>query len=102
MNHRDHINKINVFPVPDGDTGNNMIHTFRSIVDSLECRRSAAVVLEGIAYYSLNGARGNSGIIVSQYLNGLARAAGNRQTINGDGARNDAAGRGNRCLSSHG
>ncbi|MDF1567025.1 MAG: DegV family protein [Spirochaetaceae bacterium] len=81
MNHRDHINKINVFPVPDGDTGNNMIHTFRSIVDNLECRRSASWVLEGIAYYSLNGARGNSGIIISQYLNGLARAAANRQTI---------------------
>ena len=81
VNHRDHINKINVFPVPDGDTGNNMVHTFRSIVENLECRRSVAGVLDGIAYYSLNGARGNSGIIVSQYLNGLARTVGNRHSV---------------------
>jgi len=74
--HREHMNRINVFPVPDGDTGSNMIRTFRAIVKDLESSRSAGKVLEHIADLSLEGARGNSGIILSQYLNGLAGRAG--------------------------
>ena len=75
--HREHLNDINVFPVPDGDTGNNMIRTFRSIITSLKSSRSPGRILNHIADLSLEGARGNSGIIVSQYLNGLAKNAEN-------------------------
>ena len=78
--HREHLNKINVFPVPDGDTGNNMVRTFRAIVKGLKSNRSAGKVLEDIADSSLEHARGNSGIIISQYLNSLYQNAGHRES----------------------
>ncbi|MDA3958790.1 DegV family protein [Oceanispirochaeta sp.] len=70
--HRKHINDINVFPVPDGDTGNNMVRTFRTIANGMVSSRSVSAVLNIIADLSLEGARGNSGMIVSQFINGLA------------------------------
>lgn len=76
--HREYLNKINVFPVPDGDTGNNMIRTFRAIVKGIASNRSAGKILEGVADSSLVHARGNSGIIISQYLNSLYKNAGHR------------------------
>lgn len=78
--YREYLNKINVFPVPDGDTGNNMIRTFRSIVKGLRSSRSAGKILEDVADSSLEHARGNSGIIISQYLNSLYRNAGDRSS----------------------
>ncbi len=69
---REQLNAINVFPVADGDTGNNMVRTINLIVNRLEPNRSATKVLNNIADLSLESARGNSGIIFSQYLNGLA------------------------------
>ncbi|MDC7234800.1 MAG: DegV family protein [Spirochaetales bacterium] len=71
-NDRQYLNKINVFPVADGDTGNNMVRTISMIVKRLESSRSASAVLSDIARISLYSARGNSGMIFSQYLNGLA------------------------------
>lgn len=79
--HKEYLNRINVFPVPDGDTGNNMIRTFKSIVTGLSPSRSAAKVLDRIAYLSLEGARGNSGTILSQFLNGLAITASEQDTF---------------------
>jgi len=76
--YREYLNKINVFPVPDGDTGNNMIRTFRAIVKGLRSNRSAGKILEDVADSSLEHARGNSGIIISQYLNSLYKNAGHR------------------------
>ena len=78
--YREKINEINVFPVPDGDTGNNMVRTFGTIIKNLENSESAGKILDHIAELSLSGARGNSGIIMSQYLNGVSRAAGDCET----------------------
>lgn len=69
---RQNLNSINVFPVADGDTGNNMVRTVKMIANRLKSSRSATEVLSHIASLSLDSARGNSGMIFSQYLNGLA------------------------------
>lgn len=78
--HREYLNKINVFPVPDGDTGSNMVQTIKSIVQELTYSRSAGRILENIADSSLEHARGNSGIIISQYLNSLYKNVGHRDS----------------------
>jgi DAK2 domain fusion protein YloV len=73
--HVDAINALNVFPVPDGDTGTNMLLTLRSasMAELPEPgSRTVAAVSEVIAHAALLGARGNSGVIFSQYLKGLA------------------------------
>ena len=78
---RTHLNSINVFPVADGDTGNNMVRTFRSIVTGLQPYRSVSAVFSRIASLSLRGARGNSGAILAQFLNGLALSVKNRTVL---------------------
>ena len=72
--HQDGINRLNVYPVPDGDTGTNMALTLESVV-----RRSSTAptptwppACKAISHGSLMGARGNSGVILSQILRGLA------------------------------
>ncbi len=69
------IDALNVFPVPDGDTGTNMLLTMRSAME--EAYRapdhSAAAVAQAMAHGSLMGARGNSGVILSQIWRGLAQ-----------------------------
>ena len=81
--HRETINALNVFPVPDGDTGSNMSATMKSavrnIVDSNET--SAGVIAAKIAHDALLGARGNSGVILSQTLRGLAHGLDKKQTF---------------------
>ena len=72
---REEINKLNVFPVPDGDTGTNMALTLGSVVrelDELPPDATMAKVAEAVRHGSLMGARGNSGVITSQILRGLA------------------------------
>lgn len=69
------INKLNVFPVPDGDTGTNMSLTLATVVhevQALPSTASMADVAQAITHGSLMGARGNSGVITSQILRGLA------------------------------
>jgi len=77
------INALNVFPVPDGDTGINMLLTMRAAID--EARRSdngsATVVAQAIARGSLMGARGNSGVILSQIFRGLAHGLDGKRTF---------------------
>ena len=70
------INALNVFPVPDGDTGTNMFLTLRSVVDSAGPLEGAAAgdVADGMARGALMGARGNSGVILSQFFKGVAVA----------------------------
>ncbi len=68
------INNLNVFPVPDGDTGTNMLLTMRAAARSVEESDFADVggLADVLAHGALMGARGNSGVILSQYLRGLA------------------------------
>jgi len=73
---RDLINRINVFPVPDGDTGTNLIFTFNSIRQRLGPGRSRRIpqLLEEVADAALDGARGNSGAIMAQYFHGISQS----------------------------
>jgi DAK2 domain fusion protein YloV len=71
--HQETINRLNVYPVPDGDTGTNMALTLESVVTELESAGpDMASVCKAISHGSLMGARGNSGVILSQILRGLA------------------------------
>ena len=73
----DEVNALNVYPVPDGDTGTNMLHTMRSAVDhARRAEQQPAVMLAAAAHGALMGARGNSGVILSQVLRGLKEAYG--------------------------
>ncbi len=70
--HRRVIDQLNVYPVPDGDTGTNMSLTLSSVVAELDgCGDDLAEVCRAIGHGSLMGARGNSGVILSQILRGL-------------------------------
>ena len=71
------INDLNVFPVPDGDTGTNMTMTVTSAVKELHKLESPdmAAVAKAISFGSLRGARGNSGVILSQLLRGFCKVA---------------------------
>ena len=71
----DEINKLNVFPVPDGDTGTNMSLTLGTVVKEIEALPPGASmddIAKAITHGSLMGARGNSGVITSQILRGVA------------------------------
>src|SRR4051812_21391505 len=86
--HQDAINRLNVYPVPDGDTGTNMALTLESVVAELDTARDMASVCRAISHGSLMGARGNSGVILSQILRGLSRSfegvdAGDAATVAG-------------------
>ena len=74
---RDHaagLNKLNVYPVPDGDTGTNMARTLDAVVAEMETADAddLGATCDAISHGSLMGARGNSGVILSQILRGLA------------------------------
>lgn len=82
--HRDGINNLNVYPVPDGDTGTNMSLTLRSVVEELEdAGSSMSDVCTAISHGSLMGARGNSGVIMSQILRGFSAVVAAHETIDG-------------------
>ena len=70
--HQEELNRLNVYPVPDGDTGTNMTLTLESVCGQLTSAETMPEVCEGLAHGSLMGARGNSGVILSQILRGLA------------------------------
>ncbi len=70
--HREHLNRINVFPVPDGDTGDNMVTTCRAITEHSSASRSIGRTASSMAEAALEGARGNSGLILAQFLYGLS------------------------------
>lgn len=76
--HREDINSLNVFPVPDSDTGSNMAYTMAAAVreaENVDPSAGADAVAEALAFGSIKGARGNSGIVLSQVLRGVAQAA---------------------------
>ncbi len=66
------LNRINVFPVPDADTGSNLASTVRAIIERVRPHRSFHVTSAAIAAAALEGARGNSGVIFAQFLYGLS------------------------------
>ncbi len=76
--HQELINRLNVYPVPDGDTGTNMALTLESVVDAVADggKDDMATACKAIAHGSLMGARGNSGVILSQLLRGIAEGFG--------------------------
>src|SRR5437763_9147770 len=82
------INALNVFPVPDGDTGTNMLLTMRAAVEAAaklpaDDAGSAAHVLRAAAQGAVLGARGNSGVILSQIVAGVTRGLGDDATCDG-------------------
>jgi DAK2 domain fusion protein YloV len=71
--HKEGINKLNVYPVPDGDTGTNMALTLAAVADELVAAGDdLPAVCKAISHGSLMGARGNSGVILSQILRGIS------------------------------
>lgn len=81
LEHQMELNKINVFPVSDGDTGTNLASTVRAVVDSLQPHKSYKVTADRIAEATLENARGNSGIIFAQFLYGMSSETANLKTI---------------------
>jgi DegV family protein with EDD domain len=81
IEHQVELNKINVFPVNDGDTGTNLASTIRAVIDSLHPHRSYKITADRIAETTLINARGNSGIIFAQFLYGMSMETGNFKTI---------------------
>ncbi|EAD5841975.1 TPA: DAK2 domain-containing protein [Listeria innocua] len=70
---KDELNRINIFPVADGDTGSNLASLMQAIIDNVSPREySTKELLEEVASAALIGARGNSGMIFAQYLNAVA------------------------------
>lgn len=77
------VNSLNVFPVPDGDTGTNMSMTFRAAVKEIEGLKSKNIgeVSKKLSKGALMGARGNSGVILSQILRGIAKGLENKEEV---------------------
>ncbi len=94
--HQADINRLNVYPVPDGDTGTNMALTLEAVVSELaevEAGAGLPEVCKAIGHGSLMGARGNSGVILSQLLRGMSeRMAGAGETGVGPDVLVDAIG----------
>jgi DAK2 domain fusion protein YloV len=87
--HQDELNRLNVYPVPDGDTGTNMALTLESVVGEIDSADGMAEICRAVSHGSLMGARGNSGVILSQILRGLADTFSN---LDGAGGADLAAG----------
>lgn len=79
--HQAELNKINVFPVNDGDTGTNLAATIRSVIESLHPSRSYKITADRIAESTLVNARGNSGIIFAQFFYGLSNETGEYKSV---------------------
>ena len=78
----ENLNSLNVYPVPDGDTGTNMSFTLKSVIEELDgSDDNPEAQWEAIRHGSLMGARGNSGVILSQILRGLADSFSNKNQI---------------------
>jgi len=76
INHRQAVDDMNVFPVPDGDTGTNMSMTMKACVQGLRASEEHGVyeIIKSVANDTLRGARGNSGVILSQLMRGMKKA----------------------------
>jgi len=81
--HSAYVNSLNVFPVPDGDTGTNMVLTMQAALKEVNASpdHSASAICAALSHGALLGARGNSGVILSQIIRGFARAIEKKETI---------------------
>jgi DAK2 domain fusion protein YloV len=82
--HQEELNRLNVYPVPDGDTGTNMTLTLESVCAELGDAERMDDVCQAVSHGSLMGARGNSGVILSQILRGLADVFRDRAAVAAD------------------
>ncbi len=83
-NNKKNVDDLNVFPVPDGDTGTNMSLTILSVKKELENMDddvTCSAVMSAASTASLRGARGNSGVILSQFFRGFSKGIGNKETL---------------------
>jgi DAK2 domain fusion protein YloV len=83
--HVDEINGLNVYPVPDGDTGSNMLATVKAALEEAEAvaGQPADQIAAAISYGALMGARGNSGVITSQIFRGMSEGLAGKRRFNG-------------------
>ena len=83
IQNRESVDALNVFPVPDGDTGSNMSQTISAAIKEMNMKRytSVADVADAVARGALKGARGNSGVILSQILRGIAHTLAGHDDI---------------------
>ncbi|MCG2768530.1 MAG: DAK2 domain-containing protein [Anaerolineae bacterium] len=81
--HVEHINSLNVYPVPDGDTGINMHLTMQAALREMSTtdKPSVGTLSKALAHGSLMGARGNSGVILSQVFRGMAKVLGEKENF---------------------
>jgi dihydroxyacetone kinase-like predicted kinase len=81
------VNSLNVFPVPDGDTGTNMVLTMQSAYNEIDDlgHRGIGQMAAAVSQGALMGARGNSGVILSQLWRGFARALHDKEILDGPG-----------------
>jgi len=79
------VNALNVFPVPDGDTGTNMVLTLQAAYDEMKSAQDSrvGVLAEKLAHGALMGARGNSGVILSQIWRGFSQGIGQIEVLDG-------------------
>lgn len=84
-NHKDEVDELNVFPVPDGDTGTNMSLTINAVSAELSSNTELSLtkVADRISYAALRGARGNSGVILSQLFRGFSKSLKGKKSCNG-------------------
>ena len=85
FNHYPEIDALNVFPVPDGDTGTNMLHTMTSVAKAISVMNDEQDIGEigsQMAKAAIMGARGNSGVILSQLLRGIGKGVAGKKTVN--------------------
>jgi len=84
IENRKELNRINVFPVPDGDTGTNLSRTLNMVMENVKADKSVKATLNSMGDAALRGAIGNSGIIFAQFINGLKEnaVADNRLNVN--------------------
>jgi DAK2 domain fusion protein YloV len=81
--HQEKLNRLNVYPVPDGDTGTNMALTLESVVSELDGADDMGTMCKAISHGSLMGARGNSGVILSQVLRGMTDTLKGNDAVDG-------------------
>ncbi len=82
-NKKEYINELNVFPVPDGDTGTNMTLTIMSAASEINNLKdpTMAEIASAVSYGSLRGARGNSGVILSQLFRGFSKEVKEKESM---------------------
>lgn len=87
FHHKDYLDKINFFPVPDGDTGANMYLTFTSILNEMrkvENPYATSAIARAAAMGALMGSKGNSGLIISQFFRGFSESIGDKEILDAE------------------